>query len=124
MAKHARGTVTLLVRGPLARSDLAGLYERVCKLLRGSGSAVTVYCELQDVGADAVTVDALARLQLAARRHGSRLRLRNASQELLGLLALMGLQDVLPDGPMSIVPTGRLNSKHCKPDHQETSDYD
>jgi len=46
---------------------------------------------------DAVTVDALARLQLAARGYGCRVRLRNASAELLDLVAFMGLEDVLPD---------------------------
>ena len=53
-----------------------------------------------DVGTfepDAVTVDALARLQLAARRHGFLVRLRHASAELLELVAFMGLADVLPE---------------------------
>ena len=44
-----------------------------------------------------MTVDALARLQLAARRHGCQVRLRHASTELLELVAFMGLSDVLPD---------------------------
>ena len=47
------------------------------------------------VGVDAVTVDALARLQLAAQRRGCRVRLRNASAELRELVAFMGLADVL-----------------------------
>jgi ABC-type transporter Mla MlaB component len=88
--------VTFAIHGPLARSDLSGLSERVCELLQHSGGAIA-FCDVRSVGCDAVTVDALARLQLAARRHGCRVRLRNASQELLGLLAFMGLQDVLPD---------------------------
>jgi hypothetical protein len=45
---------------------------------------------------DAVTVDALARLQLAAQRHGCQVRLRHASDELLQLVAFMGLAEVLP----------------------------
>ncbi|MDQ6711630.1 MAG: STAS domain-containing protein [Candidatus Dormibacteraeota bacterium] len=56
-----------------------------------------VFCDVQGVSADAVTVDALARLQLAARRNQFQVRLRGASKELRGLLALMGLSDVLPD---------------------------
>jgi ABC-type transporter Mla MlaB component len=43
-----------------------------------------------------VTVDALARLQLAARRHQCQVRLRGASNELRALVAFMGLGDVLP----------------------------
>ena len=44
-----------------------------------------------------VTVDALARLQLAARRHGCRVRLLNASAGLRELVAFMGLADVLTE---------------------------
>jgi hypothetical protein len=44
-----------------------------------------------------VTVDALARLQLAARRNDCRVRLRHASQELRDLVDFMGLADVLTD---------------------------
>jgi anti-anti-sigma regulatory factor len=43
-----------------------------------------------------MTVEALARLQLAAQRTGCRIRLRNASPDLLEVVALMGLSDVLP----------------------------
>ena len=53
-----------------------------------------------DVGAislpDVRTIDALARLQLGALRHGVRLRLLGASAELLELIALVGLSDALP----------------------------
>jgi hypothetical protein len=41
-------------------------------------------------------VDALARLQLGAKRHDCRIRLRNASPELRELVAFMGLANVLP----------------------------
>jgi ABC-type transporter Mla MlaB component len=54
-------------------------------------------CDVRGVDPDGVTIDALARLQLAARRHGCQVRLRNASSELLELVAFMGLRDVLPD---------------------------
>ena len=52
-------------------------------------------CDVSAAKPDAVTVDALARLQLAARRRGCQVRLRHASSELLDLLAFMGLRDVL-----------------------------
>ena len=51
--------------------------------------------DVRGVDPNAVTVDALARLQLAARRLSCRLLLRNASPELLELAAFMGLADVL-----------------------------
>ena len=45
---------------------------------------------------DAVAVDALARLQLTARRLGYQIKLRSACHDLQELLALMGLRDVVP----------------------------
>jgi hypothetical protein len=47
------------------------------------------------VPADAGTVDALARLQLAALRRGLDLSLRDASSDLQALLGFCGLGDVL-----------------------------
>jgi hypothetical protein len=44
---------------------------------------------------DATAVDALARLQLGARRLGLETRLRGAAVELLELIAFVGLADVL-----------------------------
>ena len=82
--------------GPIAREDMPGLCDRVCALLSASG-AIEACCDVSGVEVDAVTVDALARLQLAARRHGCQVRLRNASPDLLELVAFMGLRDVLPD---------------------------
>ncbi len=46
---------------------------------------------------DVALVDALARLQLVARRLGCSIRLRHASADLLGLLDLLGLAHVVTD---------------------------
>ena len=89
-------TIEFAIWGPIARADLPGLCERVCALLHGSGAEV-VRCDVSGVGSDAVTVDALARLQLAARRLGCEIRLRDASDELRQLIAFMGLRDVLAE---------------------------
>ncbi len=56
-----------------------------------------VVCDVEGVEADAVTVDALARLQLGASRHGCSIVLRSASERLLELVDLMGLTNVLPE---------------------------
>jgi hypothetical protein len=56
-----------------------------------------ITCDVHGVVVDAATVDALARLQLAARRRGCLLELRNASPELLDLLEFVGLADVVPE---------------------------
>ena len=95
MTASAPQTIAFAVRGPIARADLPGLCERICGLLERSGADVAV-CDVRGVDPDAVTVDALARLQLAARRHGCQVRLRHTSNELRELLAFMGLRDVLP----------------------------
>ena len=89
-------TVAFCIRGPIARADLDGLTERVCALLR-EAAAGEALCDVARVEPSAVTVDALARLQLGARRTGCRVRLRNASPELLELVAFMGLDDVLAE---------------------------
>jgi ABC-type transporter Mla MlaB component len=96
MAAPAPQTIAFAIRGPIVRADLPGLCTRVCALLEKSDSGVAL-CDVVGVDPDAVTVDALARLQLAARRHGCQVRLRNASGELLELLAFMALRDVLPN---------------------------
>lgn len=94
MAASEPGTITFAIWGPIARSDLPGLCNRVCALLEQSGAPSAV-CDVSGVAVDAVTVDALARLQLAAQRMGCRIRLLNASPSLRDLVAFMGLQDVL-----------------------------
>jgi hypothetical protein len=55
----------------------------------------TIVCDVGAVAPDAVAIDTLARLQLAARRLGLEIRLRHASSELRELLAFAGLRDVL-----------------------------
>jgi len=84
------------IHGPIAPGDLAGLCGRVCRLLDGARPEVAV-CDVGGLAADAVAVDALARLQLAARHYGCVVRLRRATEDLRDLVAFMGLQDVLPE---------------------------
>jgi anti-anti-sigma regulatory factor len=52
-------------------------------------------CDVGGLPADAMTISVLARLQLAARRHGYEIRLCNASRELVDLVAFVGLSEVL-----------------------------
>jgi anti-anti-sigma regulatory factor len=54
-----------------------------------------VPCDVRRLPVDAATVDALARLQLAAKRRGCRIGLCNAPPALLELIELMGLTEVL-----------------------------
>jgi ABC-type transporter Mla MlaB component len=84
------------IRGPISRDDLPGLCDRVCALLHESKADV-VLCDVQGVVPDAVTIDALARLQLAACRTGCRVRLCNPAPELLELVEFLGLSEVVTD---------------------------
>ena len=74
---------------------IPGLTARVCRLLEQNAADVAS-CEIRNVVVpDAVTVEALARLQLGAQRHRCRVILLHASEELLDLVAFMGLSDVI-----------------------------
>jgi ABC-type transporter Mla MlaB component len=89
-----RTRTTLAIHGPILRCDLPGLYRRVCDLLARREARVLI-CDVHGVEADAVSVDALARLALAARRYDCQVRLRGASKELSELVSFMGLDEVL-----------------------------
>ena len=55
----------------------------------------TIVCDVGALPPEAAAVEALARLQLAARRVGLEIRLCRASSELRDLLVFCGLDDVL-----------------------------
>ena len=87
-------TVYAQIRGPLVRRDLPGLYARICEQLAAAAGG-TLVCDVAPVAVDAIAVEALARLQLGARRHGCRVLIANAPKELHDLVALFGLDEVL-----------------------------
>jgi hypothetical protein len=55
----------------------------------------TLSCDVRALAPDVLTIDALARLQLAARRVGQEVALDGASLELVELIELCGLTGVL-----------------------------
>jgi ABC-type transporter Mla MlaB component len=88
-------TFVLYIGGPIAPADIKGLCRRLRVLLQDS-DADLVICDVSALaGPDAVAVDALARLQLTARRCGCQVLLRHACGELRELLVLTGLSDVV-----------------------------
>lgn len=95
MGTSAAQTITLSIDDPITRADLPSFCQRFSAALSASGAGAVV-CDVQSCPADCVTVEALCRLQLAARRQGCSLALRHASSELLDLVAFMGLAEVLP----------------------------
>ncbi|GAA4299672.1 hypothetical protein GCM10023086_14880 [Streptomyces venetus] len=82
----------LVLPGPATRDEVRGLSDEVRALLHGSPARVVV-CDVGDLGPPGLaTVDLLARLQLAARRAGGRIRLRGPDPALRALLDLVGLR--------------------------------
>ena len=71
-------SIAFAIHGPIARDDLPGLCDRVCALL-GESRAEVAFVDVCGIEPDAVCVEALARLQLAARGYGCQVRLRNAT---------------------------------------------
>ena len=99
--------IELGMSGQIERAEIPGLCQRVQVLLTLQ-AADRLVCDVGAIVApDAVTVDALARLQLTARRLGREVRIRHASRELQQLLALMGLSDVVPLSDGSGLEAGR-----------------
>ena len=86
-------SIDLILAGRIAPADIPALCARARTLLE-PGDADRLIC---DVGAvadpDAVTIDALARLQLTARRLGSQVGLRDASDQLQELIPPMRSPD-------------------------------
>jgi len=89
-------TVVFAISGRINGTDLPRLCEQVEALLETTAAEVAL-CDVRDAEPDAVSVDALARIQLTARRCGCQARLRGASDELIELLIFVGLRDVLPE---------------------------
>jgi hypothetical protein len=86
------------VEGPLDEEHLGALAVQVAVLI--AAAPRPVLCEVrEDVPSDLATVDALARLRLAAHRAGGELRLCSAPPRLLALLRFLGLATVLNAPP-------------------------
>jgi hypothetical protein len=89
-------TVSFTVGATVTRADIPVLCVGLTELLRGRAGDVVI-CEVADVAEpDVVTVEAVARLRLTARRHGRRLVVSGAGPDLLRLVRLLGLADALP----------------------------
>jgi anti-anti-sigma regulatory factor len=89
-------TIEIGIGPRIDRTDIPALCDRARALMKDA-STERLICDVGEVfRPDAVTVDALARLQLTARRLGCRLSIRHPRGELQELLALMGLSEVFP----------------------------
>ncbi|MFF5361278.1 STAS domain-containing protein [Streptomyces scabiei] len=81
----------LVLPGPLTRDEVPRLCAEVRAGLERTGGG-TVVCDVAGIGPPGLAaVDALARMQLTARRAGGRIRLRDPAPALGALLRLVGL---------------------------------
>jgi anti-anti-sigma regulatory factor len=87
--------LVLVVSGSIGRASIASLCRRAQALIAAS-DAERVYLDVSELAtADAVAVEALARLKLTVRRLGCRMCVRAAPPELASVVSFMGLADVL-----------------------------
>lgn len=100
---HDGGRVALPRAGPMPSRDVLAACKRA-RIQLDVCSDEVVPCDVRSVtNPDAATIDALARLQLGARRRGRRIGLLDASPELRELLALVGLSEVVPGSGLEAV---------------------
>jgi ABC-type transporter Mla MlaB component len=93
----ARQTICVAVRPHLAREEVRALGEQLVRRL-SEGDVAEVQVDVSSVRRpDVVHIDALARIQLVARRQDSRVRLIGPCPRLLELLVLVGLEDMFRD---------------------------
>ncbi|WP_328537066.1 STAS domain-containing protein [Streptomyces sp. NBC_00344] len=85
--------IALVLPSPVSRADVPRLCEELGALLTSTGASEVVCDAGALVCPDLTAVEAVLRLRLTARRHGSLLRLRNAAPALRALLNLVGLPD-------------------------------
>lgn len=104
-------SVVLALSDPIEPGHIPGLCRRVGLFLQNIEADVVV-CDVSAlIHPDAVTVDALARLQLTARRLGSRVGLIHACPQLQELLDLMGLGDVVPNAQLAVETRGQAEER-------------
>ncbi len=89
------GVIAFVIDGPIERTDIPGLCDRFRTVLPDAPPG-RVVCQVGPLcSLDAVTVEALVRLKLVAKRLGRQFVLVEAADDLRDLVAFMGLRPVL-----------------------------
>ncbi|SDS25736.1 STAS domain-containing protein [Actinoplanes derwentensis] len=87
-----------VVGATIRRTDIPALCAALAALLRECPGDGEVTCDVSRAPAAVVTVEALARLRLTARRHGHRMSIHHAGPALRELIILLGLDGTLLSG--------------------------
>jgi ABC-type transporter Mla MlaB component len=95
---HDPTTGLFVIAGPIGDGDTPRLCERL-QIIISCSDGELIFCDVGALPANVRTIEALARLQLTARRHGRRIRLQRASRELQQLIEFVGLSEVLAARP-------------------------
>jgi ABC-type transporter Mla MlaB component len=95
--RMAHAGIRLAVTAEVTRAGIPALCADLADRLGRDGDDLVI-CDVAGVARpDVVTIEALARLCLTARRHGARLVVAGADPRLLDLVDLLGLGDALPE---------------------------
>ncbi len=111
----------LVLPGLVTRDEVPRLCEAVRALLGTTGAGVVV-CDVAGLGPPGLTaIDALARMELAARRAGGRIRLAGPDPALRALLDLVGLRFETCDGagPADSAVSGSLGPVEMEGESEE-----
>ena len=117
----------LVIAGPVAGQDgVRALCEQLDAVMASCAAGIVV-CDVHALPPDARALEALARLQLTARRASRRIRLQRARPELLRLLDFAGLAEVIPATknapPLAVVQRQRqAEQREDPPDVEEAVD--
>lgn len=115
--------LVLPIGAPVDRTVVPALCERLRVLLEDSTVDVVVCDVGAVVHADAVVIDAVARLALTARRLGRRLRLLHPSRTLRELITFVGLDEVVGLGAgLPLEPGGQTEEREQACGVQEEHD--
>ncbi|MGH3366032.1 MAG: STAS domain-containing protein [Nocardioidaceae bacterium] len=115
----------LVIRGPIEPADIPVLCARARDQLEADGADLVVCDVAALVDPDATAVDAVARLQLTARRVGCQVRLRNVSCAMRDLLSFSGLGEVVRlVADSRAEPRGELEQREQSVGVQERVDPD
>lgn len=118
-------SIVWVIEPAIGRADIPVLCARLADLVEPYGrEGAVVICDIGGITEPSgVTVDALARLRLTARRLGADIRLRGADVRLRQLLAFTGLSEIIPiEGGSTFEPHRQAEEREQPLDVEEVGD--